>query len=209
MVNYMSTIIGLCGTNYCLLASDSRMVTPDEEGNWTVKNDSTNKIIKVNDNVIYGATGQFWSSERIDEPIRHREYTNEASLLETVAITEKYMADNLVKVMSFRRQYIIAGREYDGSFCIVTIRLNDEKKGIERTVYRSDDPRHHASVIALPASLSDKENAERYSAILYGEVIKCKSLNELIASVNNVIHQIADADVQHTVGGDTKYIVLT
>lgn len=208
MVNYMSTIIGLCGTNYCLLASDTRKVKPDENGNWVVDNDTTEKVFKLNGNVLFGATGKFWALENIDEPLRNYQDMSKLSLPKAVALVEKYIVDNIGKIISYHRQYIVAGREFDGAFCIVAIRLNEQEHRIDRVVYRAPIQNSHASVIALPDSLSDNASAEKFKKFLSDGMVTCETLDDVYRHVADTIFKIADADTQHTVGGDARFVVL-
>ena len=68
----MSVVIGICGTNFCTFWADGRRVVSDPEtatGYRVDGDDHYQKIFKLNDRVLFGASGVFLMGEDLRDPV--------------------------------------------------------------------------------------------------------------------------------------------
>lgn len=61
----MSAILAVCGTAFCAMVSDGRMVEePITDGKIKVLTDALPKVRKLNRNVLVGLQGMLWQQPR-------------------------------------------------------------------------------------------------------------------------------------------------
>lgn len=203
VIQYMSTIIGVCGTNFCTLCADSRKVAYHSSG-VEVVNDSTQKIFKLNDRVLFGAMGVFASYESFLDPFNV--YPDKSVI--TVRMAYKAVIDYLNRNINsicgcMFRNYFVGGKDNKGRFCIYEIHLNTETKEIETTLRLPSPPTYNFSVsCGLPFSLQ----AQRQKLIdSVGNVVaSCATHAEMLSGIKNIIGRIAEEDI--TVGGEVQAV---
>lgn len=202
-IQYMSTIIGVCGTNFCTLCADSRKVAYGS-GGVEVVNDSTQKIFKLNDRVLFGAMGIFSSYESFLAPF---EVYPDKSVI-TVRMAYKAVIDHINRNMNsicgcMFRNYFVGGKDNKGRFCIYEIHLNTETKEIETTLRIPEPPTYNFSVsCGLPFSLQTQK--QEYIGLVGDAVTSCSTHAQMVDSLKNIINKIAENDV--TVGGEVRVV---
>jgi hypothetical protein len=114
--NIMSMIISACRKDCCLLVADTRRSKIDENGEIAVINDSTSKIIRLNDNLALGYAGKFWDTEIVSK-ILNLVLPTEKSFEEVVDAIKKYISDRQDKIVRIgQRSYFLVGKNRQGVF---------------------------------------------------------------------------------------------
>lgn len=198
----MSAVIGVCSTNFCLFAADTRMVS--ERGDSLVfDNDSTEKIFKLNQNVLYGATGLFSASEKLLDPLAIFPAPDVVTISNAQNATLDYMRHHISKLSV--RNYLIGGKEDSGEFSIRYLHYNKETRNIDIQVFKPTPSYAYAFVCALPASL----NAEsmQYQNLVGQLINRCTSITTLVEGLAQIIRDISDKDV--SVGKEVIALLVT
>ena len=203
-VYYMSMIMAVCGMNYCMMAGDRRRVTPDED-NIVPEDESFQKVFKINDHLLFGATGWFYRAEELLDPLAGVDLST-VSIETAVAFVENYMTDNIKRIINLQnRNYILAGREFDGQYCIVSVRYNPNKCSVDEVVYRPDGVAGNiAYTLALPPSMVPV--AKEYSDVFGTAIRACKSNDDLSKLMSNCIREVAKHD--DTVNSDVDVYMV-
>lgn len=195
VIRYMSTIIAACGTNFCTLAADTRKVKPQDNG-WAVVDDCTEKIFKINDRVLFGAAGLFDYDETLTAPFDTCHDKNTLTLETACQMVLEYMEKYKFKISKYSvRNYIVAGKNNDGEFCIYEIHHNSST-GIPETILRKPQPptANFAVTLALPFF----RNVRKYLEDVNSLVLNCGTHAALVNGLGKIINSIADSDM--TVG---------
>ena len=183
----LSIVIGVCSTNYCTFFADQRKTHPET---LEVLDEHFQKIMKVNDDFMFGFTGSFMETEDIKGAL------GDASDMDTAY-------DNLCAYLSslynegrllMNRTYLLGGKNSDGQFGLYTIKTDIDHYKVDAQK-RILPPTSNATFFrcALPRkiaySLSDEYN-ERIK-----ECITSSSFhNEMVEKMKAVIKDAADID---------------
>lgn len=179
------------------------------DGNWVAETDDYQKAFRINDRVLFGAVGEFWKTERIDEPFSGVKTPNKLSLFGASELIKRYAIENMNKIAYFPRTYFLVGKEFDGEFRIVSYRFNAERRGFDMDVKSAPTGRHQATMMALPHSLGSPEAKQRYERLLIEAVSAARDTKELQENISSLISVIAENDTDHTVGGEARSFILT
>ena len=203
---YMSAIIGICGENYCLFVADRRRVGFNEDGTLYVLNDSTSKIFRANDRLLFGCTGIYEESERTNSLLRFADNMRELRVEDGTDLAAKYIdakkKDNFPIGM---RTYIFGGKNRDGQFCMITNKYNPSDRTLERTEFNPPLAGGNvATVILLPHDIRKCESY--YNDLLEEKLKACASIDAVKSAARNVIREIAeDSD---TVSYATENLII-
>lgn len=195
VIRYMSTIIGVCGINFCTLAADTRKVKP-QDNCWLVVNDCTEKIFKINNRVLFGAAGLFDYDETLTAPFDVYQNKNAVTLEMACEAVLDYMEKYKFKISKYSaRNYILAGKDNKDEFCIYEIHHNPSTGKPETTLRKPQPP---ASNFAVTLALPFFHNAQRYLEEVNKLVLSCGTHTSLVDGLGEIIKSIADNDI--TVG---------
>lgn len=199
-----NTLIVCGGDNFCMMAADKRGVILLPDGSTAI-DDSLQKIFKVNDSLLFGATGVFWPGEDICDPIKI--YMNDrltlASAYNRIA---SYFENNLFATMLMPRNYYLAGRDENNNFCIVRMWLNHEQKKVDRIIFAPTKDSNKMNFIAIPASLNKTDTIEKYNNLLNEVVGDSNTLPDLYLGCTKIIHSIADEDATNSVSKNVQFV---
>lgn len=195
VIRYMSTIIGVCGTNFCTLAADTRRVKPQDNG-WTVVDDCTEKIFKINDSILFGAAGLFDYDEFLTAPFDGYRNKNTVTLEMACEAVLDYMEKYKFKISKYSsRNYILAGKDCNNEFCIYEIHHNPITGKAETTLRKPQPPEsNYAVTLALPFF----NDAQKYLGDVNNLVLNCGTHSALVNGLGKIIKSIANNDI--TVG---------
>lgn len=203
VINYMSAVIGVCGTNFCTLCSDSRKVA-NGKNKWEVASDSMQKIFKLNDRVLVGATGIFDAEESLLAPFE--EYNDVSAMTLRVAYKAviAYIEQKKSRMLDIAaRNYLVGGKDNMGQFCIYEINYNPVGKHTTTVLRKPDPPQFNFAVsCSLPYSLTD-DTQECIEAVAY-VLNRSRTHGEMVSGVGNIIRKIAEMD--ETVGGEVQSV---
>lgn len=185
----MSAIIGVCGSNFCSLIADTRRTT-NYDGVYVPTDDSTQKIFRMNDNLIFGATGYYNFGEAILAPFDGLDTSkmNKDTALQSIL---DYLEQKKF-IIPMMRNYIIGYKDASGTFGLCDIHMNFETYKPEVTEKRI----HHGNDFAISCLLPPKVSLKQtYYLDLVGQAVKLSKTNdELYQYVAAIIRDIADID---------------
>ena len=205
VIYHMSTVIAVCGVNFCAFISDSRKVL-NSGNSWKVDSDSEQKIFRINKNLVFGATGLFAMSERILDPF------NKFSDMEALMIDDakdavlEYIDQNKYTITGCQmRNYLLGGKNHNGQFCIYEIHYNPSMMDTDVVQRIPEFAGQYAVSLALPRKLCGKES--EYMAKVSDVISSMKTSNELFVGITKIINGIAEVD--ETVGGDVNAVLIS
>ena len=204
VINYMSAVIGVCGTNFCTLCSDSRKVV-NKGGKFVVDSDTTQKVFKINDRVLLGATGLFDIGELSYAPLK---VYQDPSVI-TLRMAYKAVLDYIERhkrshmMLGRARNYLVAGKDNHGQFCIYEVHFNPMTEKTETVLRKPKPPQFNFAVsCSLPFSLTD-DTQECIDAVAY-VLNHSRTHGEMVSGVGNIICKISETD--ETVGGEIQSV---
>lgn len=203
VIQYMSTVIGVCGTNFCTFCADSRRVAYKSNGIEVVDN-STQKIFKLNDRVLFGAMGIFASFENYLDPFNV--YPDKSVI--TVRMAYKAVIDYLNRNMNticgcMFRNYFVGGKDNKGNFCIYEIHLNTETKEIETTL-RMPKPPIYNFLVSCGVPFSLQAQKQNFLDMVGNAVTSSTTHADMLNGIRNIIDDISGRDI--TVGGKMQTV---
>ena len=180
-------LIACCGLNFCMIA-----------GNKRGKSEESEYIHKINDDVLYAWSGLSLNEDAL-EPIKG--YANDRlTLLRATELTEDYVYNHLATMMVAPRSYILAGRDEDGLFYIITVGVNKEERRVERKVLCPTDNKHIATLIVLPKSFDDPDTLKYYNKEVVQSATESETLPDLFLECVKIVRSVADSDEE--INGD-------
>lgn len=193
----VSAVIGVCGENFCSFLGDTRR-TENTSGNlYAFHDDETQKVFKLNNNLLYSITGLIDKNETLLTPLSAIRDLSQATIDD---VCQSVLNDFESKkyTMPKARNYIIGGRDLLGKFTIVYIHCNFETFKPDVQVYKPQNGQF-AVVCALPPRLHDQ--VDKYINMVDKIINSCKTHSEMISKTATIIGKIADVDdtVNHTV----------
>lgn len=190
----MSAIIGVCGTNFCTFVSDGRLVVSDGD-KWRTSKEDFQKIVRINDKLIYGATGVFKESESLLDPLNV--YPDKSGL--TMRLAHKAILAHAEKVkdkIPCARNYLLGGKDNKGNFCIYEIHINFETYEVETAERKPEQITETTSTFGISCALPSKLIQEKEHWINKVEqcILSSKYHQDMIDKISGVIGEIADKD---------------
>lgn len=194
VLNCMSVIIGICGVNFCTFWSDMRRVCYRQDMSFEVMNDSTQKIFKLNDRVLFGAAGIFIGDEDIEAPTRTIQNIERASvkIVKTAAVDFLKKQNKLYGNLTMRN-YMVGGKQRDGTFVIYNIHWNPDAQKVEVSEYMPHPP---ASTFTLTMALPNCD--PHYMSMCENAASDCIRISatdrQLDANISDLIRKISETD---------------
>ena len=190
-VKHMSAIIAICGNNFCSLVADKRKTTYCESGPY-VEDDNFDKIFKINDRVLFGATGIMWEKD-ILEPLKSYPDKNTITLRQAHKVTLEYLEKNFVeKQLKTPRNYIVAGKDNKGIFTIYKLHYNIFECKVETEIYSASNG-IFGMAFAAPEGFSPENIAKTINKIELA-VQNSTTHEELVLYLAEIIKQISDVN---------------
>jgi hypothetical protein len=204
-VGILSSIIVTCGSNYCTFVSDGRCVTYNEYGKINgIKQDDFRKIFKLNDKVIYGRTGKFFTKVEnpsgVDLLEPFKEYPDKSIMTMPIALKSilKYLDKEKLKGNNHFQTHILGGKDNKGQFCIYTVQYKNAETPYEPQRYDflgENMLQVRMSVPNIPAETVTKI----LNRHIYAKAQSRTDHKELIFDMEQCVNDIAKID--ETVGG--------
>lgn len=192
----MSTVIGICGTNFCSLIADTRKteyITRSDGSTYSKpENDDTSKILKVNDRVLFGIAGMFFRWDEVTAPIDSFVDKSVISVRYLYKATIEHLKQNW-RALSLTRNYLIAGKDHSGRFLIYEIHYDGYNRKLE-TMLRSPEPptSNFGISCCFPRGVLDRK--DEFSQKVSDCVRSSSRHDEMLEKVAAVIREIADID---------------
>lgn len=199
----MSAIIGICGINFCSFVADRRLTTT-YEGRTKIVSDDFHKIFKINDHVLFGATGLFERIEAIVEPLGSFRKWGNLTVQDAYEAAVLY-AEKHLYTMPMARNYLVGGKDDAGRFCMREIHINFDK-GIVETHDRTPHPPSSNFGISCCLPLRLNGAIDDYVDTIDRCVTSSSRHTEMLQKVSGVIAQIADQDM--TVGKQIEALTV-
>lgn len=197
----MSIVIGVCGEGFCTLFSDNWSIVP-ADGSWMVRTESTQKIFRINERLILGATGVFEAGEDICGPLRGLGSPENLRLTEASAALIQFMDQDHKRLQLLEhRNYLLGGVNLRGQLCLWQLHFNAQLGYTEIATYQPDRSHRYGTVLSLPFSRSDRQ---RYwlNCIHYATV-NCRTQDQLIFNMTQIIRDLHAGD--RTTGDEVQY----
>lgn len=201
VIQYMSTVIGVCGTNFCTFCADSRRVAY-KSGDIEIVDNSTQKIFKLNDRVLFGAMGIITASENYLDPFNVYPDKSIITVRMAYRAVVDYINRNMNSISGCKyRNYFVGGKDNKGNFCIYEIHLKAEAKEIETTLRMPKPPVYNFSVsCGVPFSLQAQK--QNFIDIIGNTIASSTTHADMLSGIRNIINKIAKMDI--TVGGEMQ-----
>ena len=187
----MSAIIAICGMNYCAFVADSRITLYDKNNTPTGVVDNAEKIFKINNNVLYGATGMFDWGETLFSPLEIFANSNGLTVNAVYSAVKEYMFGNLeVLKRNQKRTYLIGGKNSSGKFLLRVLKYDAVNNKILQEDYSPEDG--VSICLALPSQAELQE--ERFREMAMQAVMDSRTDRDLVDNTARVIREIAHVD---------------
>lgn len=187
----MSVVIGICGTNFCSLIADGRLVIGDYP-NIQIVSEKVMKVYKINDQVLIGGAGWFLGNEEITTPLDIYPDKGNITLVAAVDSVVKYI-EKRKHIITANRNYLVGGKDEAGRFAICDIQYDAvlHKTSVNQRIPQA--PQHNFAVVCcFPPKIN-----ERY-AEFFKKVSDCvttsRDYREMVNKVVRVINEIAQVD---------------
>jgi len=190
----LDNVIAVCGINYCIMTAFQNERSPCK------------KVYKINDRVLVGATGTFNIEDNPLDPLIGT-HSKTISLEGTTKAIEDYLIDKRIdSSVAPDRKYIIAGKEYDGQFCIISVEFANEYKELRRRVFR---PSAESIATAISISKYLGECAPEFFNEYKTKLLECNDVGELRKYIEGIVmHESYTTEHPQTaIGLETKIIV--
>lgn len=187
----MSVVIGICGTNFCSLIADGRLVVGDYP-NIQVVSEKVMKVYKINDQVLLGGAGWFLGSEEITSPLDIYPDKGSITLVTAVDSIVKYIEKRKHKITA-NRNYLVGGKDEEGRFAMFDIQYDAVVHKISVNPRIPHPPRFNFAVVCcFPPKIEERYNEffEKVSAC----VTTSREHREVVTKVAQVISEIAQVD---------------
>ena len=194
VVNYMSAIVAVCGTNFCSFVADTRKTVNSGNG-WAVENDHTDKIFKLNDHILFGATGIYQKKETILSALKCID-SAKATINDVITACLQHLEfirfDPLVV-----RNYLVGGKMPDGKFSIYEISLNPATRNVELSARTPIPPASNFAIsYCFPPKIANRKND--YVSFIERAIMTSRSHKEMLSKIAEIIGSISSVD--NTVG---------
>jgi len=186
----LSIVIGICANNYCTFLADQRRVSfvgINEPNN--VEDEKFEKIFKIGNNLLLGATGIYASDERLTDAI------GDATDIDSAF-------DNIISYLVFAQQrgrlfanriYLLGGKNRDGENSLYTIKYNSNEHKID-TQKQSIPVGINATTFQCALPNVAAMNSEKYNNDITECIKIAKTHQEMIIRIKSVIEDVAEVD---------------
>jgi len=132
-VLYTNFIIGFCNSREAMLFTDSRSIMKVENG--YLVDDNCKKLFRINNRLIFAASGKFYKDEKFEEPFKDSFYSG-MNIDSACELIQEYLLGMkaLGKIM-MERTYVMCGFDNKDNICISYIRYNEDTDEIEEQRY--------------------------------------------------------------------------
>ena len=203
----MSVVIGVCGTNFCTFWADGRRVVNDSaspSGYRVDGDDHYQKIFKLNDRVLFGATGVFLMSEDLRDPVNTiADLSNASAKMVKNAVVDYLKTKHDPELI---RNYLVGGKERNGAFVIYEIAWDTAQRKalvVERRLKQSRGG--YARSMSLP--IGEKQLAQKALSAAQAMVQQASDHEDLEHKIASVIYSISRLD--DTVGPEAMSLTIT
>lgn len=195
----VSAVIGICGTNFCTLFGDTRR-TVNDGLKYSFVDDETHKVLKINDNTLYGMTGLYDAkNETITSAIDGIPNLATATPRDVLDNVLAYLERYKHKIPKLRN-YIIGGKDSSGRFVMYDVHMNFETF---QPVVTSRTPRLNTESFGISCLFPEGvfEDTPKYTKMVSDALLSSKTHGEMMQKISSVIGEIADVDdtVSHTI----------
>ena len=198
-LNRMSAIIGICGENFCSFIADTRLIANFAEDHKTIS-DTTQKIFKINECVLFGMTGLFRAGEKVLAPFDIYQDHSVITLRMAYKAVIDYIEKNKYEMLP-PRNYLIGGKDNKGKFCIYEAQVNFNTYEAEAILRIPEPPTTNYGIsCSLPPKLCSR--SDEFVGMVGNCVTSSNTHGEMIEKVSGVIGKIAELD--DTVGGNVS-----
>lgn len=155
---YMSSIIGIVGTNFCTFVADQRLVS--YHGNdIRILRDDFRKVFQINKRVLFGATGLLNPNEDIMEPLKCYPQYDQLSVKMVYRAVLDYVKKNKSSLPGIRN-YLIGGKDNNGHFMIYEVHWNPQTQKAETTICEPQPPKFNFAIsCCLPPTMEPDRQA--------------------------------------------------
>lgn len=203
----MSVVIGICGTNFCTFWADGRRVVSDPEtatGYRVDGDDHYQKIFKLNDRVLFGATGVFLMSEDLCDPVNTiADLSNASAKMVKNAVVDYLKTKHDPELI---RNYLVGGKERNGAFVIYEIAWDTAQRKalvVERRLKQS----RGGYAISMSLPIGEKQLAQKALSAAQAMVQQASDHEDLKHKMASVIYSISRFD--DTVGPAAISLTIT
>ena len=200
----MSVLVGICTGSYCVFFADQRETRVDE--NDIRVSDGVEKIVKLNERAMIGATGYFPDPEtapaaiaKIANRIDDIEHATVDGVLSTVSV---FLEEN--PLWRHCHKYAIAGVNADGNHCIYSIKLGENNHVVVERIIPGVNTPPIGMYVALPPSLTGQTDR-----VQKGVEAVIKASNGKADFISRMKRYIADITKDDPlVGGEIQHIIV-
>lgn len=203
----MSVVVGVCGTNFCTFWADGRRVVNDSEspsGYRVDGDDHYQKIFKLNDRVLFGATGVFLMSEDLCDPVNTiADLSNASAKMVKNAVVDYLKTKHDPELI---RNYLVGGKERNGAFVIYEIAWDTAQRKalvVERRLKQS----RGGYAISMSLPIGEKQLAQKALSAAQAMVQQASDHEDLEHKITSVIYSISRLD--DTVGPEAMSLTIT
>ncbi len=188
----MSAIIAICGKDFCTFVADLRLVSIDENGNTKFNNDNTEKIFKLNNQLVYGATGVFNNSETFFSPLKLFKDYSYLTVNSVCCAVKEYMFSNLTMLKRNKaRTYLIGGKDNNGKF---TLRVIKYDAPLNKIIEEDYTPPENGVAFCLSLPTQAKLYEEQYKLMVEKAIVDSSKDIDLVKNTASIIREIAHVD---------------
>lgn len=207
LLQSMSVVVGVCGTNFCTFWADGRRVVNDPEspsGYRVDGDDHCQKIFKLNDRVLFGAAGVFLMSEDLCDPVNTIADLSNASAKMVKNAVVDYLKTKHDPELT--RNFLVGGKERNGAFVIYEIAWDTAQRKalvVERRLKQS----RGGYAISMSLPIGEKQLAQKALSAAQAVVQQASDHEDLKQKMASVIYSISRLD--DTVGPEAMSLTIT
>lgn len=197
----MSAIIGICASNFCVFIGDMRR-TKNDADSYVISDDSTHKVFKINNRLLFGATGLFLIEEDLTSALDSIEDLENATVMDALNAVLEYLEIHKHKIPKMRN-YLIGGKTETGRFIVYEIHMNFETNQPE-IISRMPESKEFGVSCSLPSKAMPMKN--EYLSMVNNIIRTSGTFEELVQKVVGVIGEISKVD--DTVGTNVEVVYI-
>lgn len=199
----LSTIVAVCGVNFCTFVADQRKVRYTPDG-IDILSDKFKKIYRINDHLIYGAAGVFNGDEHPQDVFTGCADINTLSVKMAKNMVVQYMRDNADKIGV--RNCIVGGRVHGDKLELYEIHWDAKKRKPVVTQRAPNPPKQNFAVsVVLPPFV--EAMATEIIGGVEAAVTGSRTVKELETKLAYIIDKMSKLDP--SVGGEPQIITIT
>lgn len=187
----MSVVIGICGTNFCSLIADGRLVMGDYP-NLVVVNEKVMKVFKINDSVLIGGAGWFQGDEEITSPLDIYPDKNSITLTTAVDAIVRYIEKRMGAIAT-TRNYLVGGKDEVGNYGLYRIQYNATTRDLV-VIPQIPQPPHNNFAVACCFPPKIKGRYDEFFSKVCDSITSSQFHDQVIKKTAQVIAEIANID---------------